>query len=631
MKKKLLVILSAIGILTLIGVSYALWVVSYSQTGTNDIATGCFSMSLTNEKNNIELKNSYPITDADGEKLTPYSFTITNTCDLFASYTVKLEMLAGSNLPIQYIRSMVNKEEIKNLNELETSEKSVSSSTDSRVLAKGSLGSGDSEDYTLRLWLDENVTLNDTDAIGKILKSKVVVTGTVSTFSPCEQGFCKLNEALLVNEYQTTNLDAAKEKIQNKQTVDLTKTAPIIEWQEDHGTTLETETTNTNNYIGTSYRFNSETGYYDVLNYGTDTDYKYYTEISNEEYQAHDYYTCIGSQSVNDQGDISYWRPKSCATLYKIISAENYQEGSETRNKIKGYAYTQQELESDKSDKGLYQAADDHGTSYYYRGSVKNNNVKFGSTYWQIIRINGDGSIRLLYNGTVPNATGSQKQIDTSVFNNEKNSPAYIGYMYGNTINSSYAENTKNEQSSTMKYNLDTWYQTNIVNKNLQQYIADPGFCNSREIIRGDGVSLSISTDYESYSKMKNPNTFSLICTNQERDLFTTSTATKGNKALTYPIGLITVDEVAHAGYVNEYVNKSTYIYSSKDYLTMTPFTFDFGNSTARIWNVNSSGTFSQSHVAYELGVRPVINLSKDVEITRGIGTSSDPFVIKTA
>ena len=69
-------------------------------------------MSLTNEKNDIHLTNAYPITNEEGKKLTPYSFTITNTCDLFASYTVNLEILEDNTLPTKYISSMVNNERI---------------------------------------------------------------------------------------------------------------------------------------------------------------------------------------------------------------------------------------------------------------------------------------------------------------------------------------------------------------------------------------------------------------------------------------------------------------------------------------------------------------------------------------
>ena len=92
-KKVLLFIGILIMLCGVIGISYAYWMLTYMQEGLNRVASGCFSLSLTNEKNSINLQNAYPILDEEGKTLTPYSFTITNTCDLFASYTVNLEML----------------------------------------------------------------------------------------------------------------------------------------------------------------------------------------------------------------------------------------------------------------------------------------------------------------------------------------------------------------------------------------------------------------------------------------------------------------------------------------------------------------------------------------------------------
>lgn len=133
----------ALGILmvvcAVVGMSYAYWVLTYSQTGMNKLTSSCFSLSLTNESNAIKLENAYPILDEEGKKLTPYSFTITNTCDLFASYTVNLEILENSTLDSKYIKVMLNNEAIQNLNEYESTITTITGSIDSKVLAQGSL------------------------------------------------------------------------------------------------------------------------------------------------------------------------------------------------------------------------------------------------------------------------------------------------------------------------------------------------------------------------------------------------------------------------------------------------------------------------------------------------------------
>ena len=278
-KKKVMIMLISI-LLLIIGVvtfSYAYWRLIYTQTGVNKVISSCFSMELANEKNSITLDSAYPISDEKGKALTPYSFTITNTCDLFASYTINLEMLEGTTLDSKYVKTMINSEAIANLNSLETTDTSIEGATESRVLFKGSLGSGDSIDYTLRIWMDSETPPTE-DTMNKIFQGKITVTAEVSTYSPVENGFTNLAEALLVNEYQTTSLEVAKNKIASKQEVDTTKTAPIIDWQPITSTTTQKlditkadpSVVGTYNIhenaskilLGTSYTFDSTTGYY---------------------------------------------------------------------------------------------------------------------------------------------------------------------------------------------------------------------------------------------------------------------------------------------------------------------------------------------------------------------------------
>jgi len=645
-KNKIRFLILSVTLLCVIGASFALWQVNVKQTQENKIASSCLNLSLTKEQNMINLQNAYPIYDEDGKKLTPYSFTITNTCDLFVGYTVNLEILEGSTLPIKYLRSMVNKEEIKNLNELETSETTITGSTDSRILAKGSLGSGDSEDYTLRLWIDENVTLNDTDAIGKILKSKVVINGTASTYSPVEQGITKLSDAILANEYQTS-VEVAKEKISNKQAVDFSKPAPIIEWQEQRSSTISKPTATmphpelvgqygvtsieqTQVMLGKNYTFNKENGKYTLI----DTLIADPTTIN---YDGKDYYFCASGTNITT-GDVlqPYHSYQYCTTIYKVIKASKEDSTLTSSNDttfkgikytIEGYAYNQIELESDKSEKGLYKGTDDYGDTYYYRGSVQNNYVKFNNMFWRIIRVNGDGSIRLMYAGTTPNATGEGLKVGNKAFNTIRNKPGYVGYMYGNVDGSSTDEVYANINNSDVKKYLESWYKTNIEDNELSSFMADSGFCNDRTIKTGDGVSTDVNTNYGPLDRW-NKKAPSLICPNKEKDLFTTSTSVVGNKAAQYPIGLITVDELTYAGMANGYLNKLSYVYSTVWYWTMSPSSFSANGDTA-VFRLDGAGFVGNTLGTTVIAVRPVINLKSDVEITGGIGTSNDPFVIK--
>ena len=231
--KKRKILLIVLGILLslslLVGISYAYYMVTASQTNKNRLASSCISISLTNEKNDITLNNAYPITNSEGRKLTPYQFTITNTCNIFISYNVNLEMLEGTDLSTDYIKTMVNSEAPYILSSLDSASTTIDKSTESRTLAQGSLGSGDSVDYALRLWMDENTPLNN-DTQDKSLISKIVVVAQPSSYKPTDY-VTTLHDAILVNEYGVKNLDNAISKIEAKETPDFSQTAPIVKYE----------------------------------------------------------------------------------------------------------------------------------------------------------------------------------------------------------------------------------------------------------------------------------------------------------------------------------------------------------------------------------------------------------------
>ena len=288
------------------------------------------------------------------------------------------------------------------------------------------------------------------------------------------------------------------------------------------------------------------------------------------------------------------------------------------------------ELDVDNSDIGLYQSVDDYGTTYYYRGNVKNNNVYFGGFYWQIIRINGDGSLRIIYNGTEKNAIGKQKTINEEVyqFSSLKDSAAYVGYMYGNPAGATITDFYKNTNNSDIKTIVDNWYKDNIFGNDYSDYISGTtGFCGDRSIDKEDDITNGIQFGAWKRYLAK---TAQLICPDISQDLYTTGDAGIGNKALIYPIGLITYDEIVFAGIDGDHINKLSWIYSSRYNWTMTPSHYRGANGTDNVWLLNSDGNLNSWSATYSLGIRPVINLKSDVKITGGIGTTNDPFVIDT-
>ena len=199
-KKKIsLVILSLclIGIVA-IGISYAWWRFTAIQDKTNVGISKCFKLELSNESDAINLINTYPITDEEGRKLTPYTFTLTNTCALSAEYKLNMEMLEGTTLNSKYVAVMVNNGNINLLSSYDTATTVIDGSTESRILDTGILGPNGSKDYNVSLWMDKSVTLED-DALNKVFKSKIVVNAEATDKEPLKDKIVQLAQSDTVN------------------------------------------------------------------------------------------------------------------------------------------------------------------------------------------------------------------------------------------------------------------------------------------------------------------------------------------------------------------------------------------------------------------------------------------------
>ena len=288
------------------------------------------------------------------------------------------------------------------------------------------------------------------------------------------------------------------------------------------------------------------------------------------------------------------------------------------------------------TNEGMYVAEDDLGMSYYFRGAVNNNWVKFGKDssgsdiYWRIIRINGDGSIRMIYSGTTaPDSstatviTGAGTQIGTSAFNSTSGKAEYVGYMY--EIGKQHG--LTNE--STIKPKIDDWYKTLVVNDSL---VADSPFCFDRTASTSKTGTTGVinnwsSTTYYYYGSQKRtlgsnlaP---SLKCSNK-LDNFSVSSS-NGNGALTYHVGLITADEIVLAGGNNDNTNNSFYLYTSRSFWTGSPKEYS-GN--VYVFRLFAYGPLDSTNVEdTSIGIRPVINLSSSVKLS-GNGTYNNVYTV---
>ena len=237
---------------------------------------------------------------------------------------------------------------------------------------------------------------------------------------------------------------------------------------------------------------------------------------------------------------------------------------------------------------GLYSKTTSTGTTYYFKGAVENNYVKFADKVWRIVRINEDGTMRLI---TQDNVISSQK------FNS-----AY------NTYDKMYYTN------SEIKTAVENWYKTNISDKGFDEKVVNGNyFCEQAKVVYNTNYTAGSAT-----VATKDNYTPSFDCT----------TDGNGKGVVSGKVGLITIDEVLFAGGV---IGSSSnfYLKNGSAYCMMSPAGFYTYNDYARAWGVVSAGRIGDFHVASNYGVRPVINLSADTLVT-GSGTSSDPYVVKS-
>ena len=299
----------------------------------------------------------------------------------------------------------------------------------------------------------------------------------------------------------------------------------------------------------------------------------------------------------------------------------------------------------------LNTAPDDYGTSYYFRGNVIDNYVNFANLTWRIVRINGDGSIRLILDDVAKDSSGNSIK---TAFNTNKDDNAYVGYMYGTPGSTTYDTTHENKNDSTIKIAVDRWYEDNL-KTNYANYLSDTLFCGDKTLAESGIGSNNTSTGYgvniTYYSSIERliystgttditTSTPTLKCAEKVNDNYSRYTTTKStlpdgketNGNLKYPIGLLTADEVAYAGaYKYNQTNKSFYIYNNNITIfwwTLAPISFSGANALILRVN-NSSADLYYNYVNTSYAFRPTVNLKYNVKFT-GTGISADPYKIVT-
>ena len=705
-KKRMLILCIMLAVVLITsGVSYAIFTSYSSQSDANTLAASCMDLEF-NGQNEINLLNTYPISEGEALEQTPYTFTIKNNCDNYIEYYVIASVISTTNkVDSKYVKvSLLGDNDLNGavINTLESiaTPQSLSkySISENYILKRGDgITKDESRTFNFRMWLDSNNPdiWTSEDVEGKDYQVKISVVGTVRTRPKDDLFVAALIDGEESTSFPTTSgYTASVECTRNGKKVNAKES---IVW---NGTEWELTAKITNGNVRCNATFVTAApapdGWYSAgsgtllasirdnnelktplttpgseVSAHTKDDVESQTTSVSSTYQAYYFtygtgYTANGSK-FNLTGTAvtadTYANSYSSLVGKYFVSSSASSNGSSTAGTMKtttnlssvyyvvsatSSSYTYKQITSNKNttEALLASTEDDYGTSYYFRGAVKNNYVQFANKCWRIVRVNGDGSIKLvLHNDNTSSSSSPCAASNNSTtaafarysgstyntaFNSSYNDNAYVGFMYGTAGSSDYASTHANTNKSDILKNLETWYNNNL--KTYESKLADTIWCNDKSTVSGGLGYGTNATDYGAYNRLASTKQPTLKCPNDNNggklSKFTVDDTTNGNGNLTYKIGLLTADEIAFAGSIAYTYNRSTYLQENTGttwWWSLSPGYFSGGY--AYVWVVGS-GSLSRNGVGGGSGLRPAISLVSSTNVT-GNGTSDNPYVVK--
>ena len=580
----------------LVGVSYAVFNSYASQDSTNTLAATCIELEFSGE-NSVNLTNVYPISDSEGLKTTPYKFKIKNKCKNYLEYIVIVSVINVTNpLDSKYVKvnlsgdNEMNSVALSSLKSIQTPASLSGYSIKENYVLKDGDGilKNEERNFEFRMWLDgENEeTWTSEQVESKTYQVKISVIGTVKT-EPKDD----LYIAALIDGEESTTFPTTKDYTA---TVNCTRKGKKIDANESiewTGLRWALTTTITDGNTRCNVEFES----------------------------------------------LPTWENPGKNTLLAAIKNGNTVQIPTTTPGTEISADTEALLASTE---------DDYGTSYYFRGAVTNNYVQFANKCWRIVRVGGDGSVKLiLHNDNTAGAANPCNSANnstsaafarysgttyTSAFNTNYNDNAYVGFKYGTAGASDYATTHANTNKSTILTNLETWYNNNL--KTYESVIDNSVWCNDKTNVT--------DTTFDPWSQ--NPNGLgyakNLTFYGAIQRLISTSGSAGGTgpslkcngelSKITSKIGLITADELAFAGYAGGLGNTTTYLQENATddwWWSLSPDSFDGGD--AYVWGVSGGLGVFGGRVYSAGGVRPSISLKSTTNVS-GDGTSTNPFKV---
>ena len=628
-----------ITLVVFMGVSYAWFRLRLTQTNSNVIGTRtCLDASLTEETSKITLSDAFPISDEDGLKQTPFTFTLKNNCDSYVKVYITIDSKYRTSTDTAYLKDKFLKVNLSSKGTTDGSSVLLGSQTLTElegtnkgyILVTTGLKASEEKSYDLRVWMNGETSI--ADGLNKNWEGKIVVVGVASS------GPTFAETILANNEVKAPLTVPGKEE-----------SAYTLKDAESETASIESEYQTYYITYGTGWEANGTKFNLTGVSVTSDTYANSYSSLVGK---------YLVSRFISENGSSTAGEMKPTTNLSGVFYVVSATADSFTYKAIFSNKNTTEAL--------LASTEDDYGTSYYFRGAVKNNYVEFANKCWRIVRITGDGSVKLvLHNDNTAGAANPCSSANnsanaafahyngstyTSAFNENYNDNAYVGFMYGEAGASDYATAHANTNKSTILTNLETWYKNNLAS--YESKLADTIWCNDKNTITdtsydpwafGDSNTNGLGyaeneTHYSAAKRILSASNKaggtgpSLICPNDNNggklSKFTVDDTTNGNGNLDYKIGLLTIDEVAFSGSIAYIFNRYTYLQENTEddaWWSMSPCSFRTSHTFA--WFVDA-GYFCSAMVDAAIGVRPSISLVSSATVASGFGTSEDPYII---
>ena len=469
-----------ITLVVFMGVSYAWFRLKLTQTNSNVIGTRtCLDASLTEDTSKITLSDAFPISDEDGLKQTPFTFTLKNNCDSYVKVYITIDSKYRTSTDAAYLKDSFLKVNLSSKGTTDGSSVLLGSQTLTElegtnkgyILVTTGLKASEEKSYDLRVWMDGETSI--ADGLNKNWEGKIVVVGVAANEpAPAPNGWYDAGSGTLLASLRDSNTLKAPMTTPGKEVSAHTK-------DDVESTTSSVSSTYQAYYItyGTGWTANGTKFNLTGTAVTSDTYANSYSSLVGK-YLVSDYIPDAGSSTAGTMQTTT-----NLNSVYYVVSA--------TQD-----SFTYKTLGSNKNVREalLASAEDDYGTSYYFRGAVKNNYVQFANKCWRIVRIVGDGSVKLvLHNDNttkVANPCSSANNSNNaafarysgttynSAFNSSYNDNAYVGFMYGATGASDYASAHANTNKSTILNNLESWYKNNL--ESYENKLADTIWCNDK-------------------------------------------------------------------------------------------------------------------------------------------------------